>query len=169
MTSSEARDDLKAQIEAAKKKLAEKAKGAHTGIYKAVTTSCLLVEAEVNRLMTETDVNGAISYGKRKHHPSMPGSAPAVDYGIVRRSVTHTVEEVGSRIVGRVGSTLKDPPIMAYLEDGTSRMAPRPSLGPAIDNKREQIKQLLSDGAQGRDVSIGLEGSTAGVGVDASD
>jgi hypothetical protein len=48
-------------------------------------------------------------------------------------------------------------------------MRPRPWLKPAIDANRDQIKELLSDGAAGRDLSLGLEGAVAGADIDAGD
>jgi len=169
------RDDMKAQIEAMKAKFKAKAEGVHGGLYKAVAQSCLLVEAEAKREMTEAEINGSVTYyhGKHRnieHHPSVPGSAPAVDYGTLRQSITHDVDQEGAQVVGRVGSTITDPPYGAYLEYGTSKMAARPWLRPAIEKNKDKIKGLLGDAVAGRDVSVGVEGATAGLGVsDAGD
>lgn len=156
MTTEEAKADLNAQIEVARKKFAEKAKQCHTGVYKAVVSSCALVERTAKEKMRDTITNPDIAYGKRMHHPSMPGEAPAPDNGTMLKSVTHVIEEDedGSTITGYVGSTIKNPPYPAYLENGTSRMEPHPWLEPSIKENKEAIKKLLSDGAQGREVEI---------------
>jgi HK97 gp10 family phage protein len=166
------RDDMKAQIAAMKKKFAERAAGVHGGLYKAVSRACLLIEAEAKREMTEAEINGERTYYRGKHHriahnPSVPGSAPAVDLGTLRQSVTHDVTQDGSQVTGRVGSTIVNPPYGAYLEYGTSRMAARPWLGPAYQKNKDTILSLIGAAACGRDVSLGLEGPT--LGVEASD
>jgi len=160
-------DNLKAQIAAMQKKFAEKAKGVHGELYKAVTKACLIVEAEAKREMTETEIDGSKTYGKRQHHPSAEGSAPAVDRGTMRQSVTHNVEQDGARVVGRVGSTIVNPPIGAFLEYGTSKMAARPWLQPAIRKNSAKIKEMIGKAVSGRSVSYGIEGATAT--VEASD
>ena len=95
----------------------------------------------------------------------MPGSAPAVDYGMVRRSLAHDVEQDGSSVIGHVGSTITNPPIGLYLEDGTSTMAARPWLRPAFEKNKDKIMSLLGAAVEGRDISLGLEDSTLGMGV----
>jgi hypothetical protein len=61
----------------------------------------------------------------------------SIDTGTLRSSITYEVDE--DKLVGYVGSNLKDPPYGAYLEFGTSRMKPRPWLKPAKMNKVEFI------------------------------
>lgn len=163
-------DDLRAQIAAMQEKLKKQREGTHAGVYNAVTKACKLVEAEAKREMTEAEIDASKSYGKQQHHPSVPGSAPAVDFGTLRQSITHSVDQEESGAVGRVGSVITDPPYGQFLEYGTSKMASRPWLRPAIEKCKPKIKELLSEGAKGRDVSMGVEGATAGMGVsDAAD
>jgi len=171
---SDPRSDIKAQIEAMKAKLEARRTGAHSGIYNAVTKACLLVEASAKELITESPASGRVYYRGThhdiEHRASAPGEAPAVDAGMLRRSITHDISQDGAQVVGRVGSTITDPPYGSYLEYGTSKMAARPWLGPAIEKSKDRIRQLLLDGIAGRDVSVGVEGATAGMGVsDASD
>ena len=155
--------NLQAQIAAMQKKFEEKKNGVHGDLYKAVTKACLIVEAEAKREMTETEIDFSKTYGKRQHHPSVEWDAPAVDFGMLRRSVTHSVEQNGANAVGRVGSTITNPPYGAYLEYGTSKMAPRPWLKPAIAASREKIHKLLSEAVAGRKSGIGVEGAIASV------
>lgn len=90
--------------------------------------------------MTETAVDNTKRYGRKNHHPSIPGNYPAVDTGTLRRSVTtETVEENG-QVVGRVGSPLE---YGLYLETGTSKMKPRKWLEPSTDKNAENIEYYI--------------------------
>jgi len=160
-----ANTNLQEQIASMKKKFEARATGAHGDLFKAVTKACLIIEAEAKRGMTETLIDGSKSYGKHNHHPSMAGSPPAVDTGMLRKSITHDVEQDGSRVVGRVGSTIGNPPYGAYLEYGTSKMAARPWLQPALKKNSTKIEELIKGSVSGRDVSYGLEGASLGVGA----
>jgi len=112
-----------------------------TGTGQAVADICLKVQADIQLGMTNTTVDNGKSYGKRKHHPSIPGAYPAVDYGELRRSITVEVEEHKNRVDGRVGSIITNPPYPVYLEYGTSKMKPRPWLKPSVDKNEQFIKQ----------------------------
>ncbi len=96
---------------------------------KFVTMSCAEVEKTAKSLMRDTVVNPDVAYGKKKHHPSYPGEAPAPDSGDLMRSVTHDVEVNGDEVTGHIGSIAKYAP---YLEYGTSKMKPRPFLSTAL-------------------------------------
>ena len=162
MTDSNQRD-----FDAQKKRMIEdikkKAEQVHTNKEKIVIKCVLLVENTAKRLMTDTAINTAIVYwsGKNKtiaHSPSMEGSAPAVDSGALRRSVTHDITVNGTSVRGRVGSTITNPPYGAYLENGTSRMAPRPWLLPALDMNTDKIRALLYSVFSMSDTSVNIEG-----------
>lgn len=116
---------------------------------KAIGKCCALIQAEAQRSMTETKVNSDVSYGKHNHHPSLPNNPPAVDTGLLRMSITYTVEETNGKIIGKVGSTLKNPPYGAYQEYGTSRMQPRPWLKPAIEKTKDRVKEILKSAMRG--------------------
>ncbi len=80
------------------------------------------------------------SRGRKLHRASVPGRPPAVDIGLLRASITHEVTREAGEIIGRVGTHVEYAP---YLEFGTSRMAARPFLRPAlINNKAAIIKQI---------------------------
>lgn len=100
---------------------------------KFVTLSCAEIERNAKTLMRDTSVNQNVTYGKKGHHPSLPGNAPAPDTGTLLQSVTHSIDtEFNGDVTGEVGSTLKNPPYPRYLEYGTSKMKPRPWLSAAI-------------------------------------
>jgi hypothetical protein len=54
---------------------------ARDGAMEFVTQSCAKIEATAKHLMRDTETNPDVTYGKRHHHPSIPGSAPDVTYG----------------------------------------------------------------------------------------
>jgi HK97 gp10 family phage protein len=64
-----------------------------------------------------------------------------IDTGRFKGSTDHYEEEDATII----GSKLKDPPYSIYLELGTSKMAARPSLKPAILDNKAQIKQIIEE------------------------
>ena len=55
------------------------------------------------------------------------------------------VETEKETVVGIVGSTQKEPPYGAYLEFGTSTIAPRPWLRPAMTKNDEFIRKNIND------------------------
>jgi len=152
---SEQSEALKAQIDKMRKDIAQRAKDTHSSVENAISQACLMVQRSAVLNMKNTQTNPDVSYGKRGHHPSVPGDAPAPDMGTLMRSVTFNIVKDGeSKVTGYVGSVILDPPYPVYLENGTSKMLPRPWLAPAVDENRDAILKLLSDGAQGREVSV---------------
>lgn len=147
--------DLRAQIRKMQKDLQDKL----SAMDDAETKFCVTVAAEVERtaktLMRDTEIDTSKTYysgknGTIEHHPSIPGSAPAVDTGTLRMSVTHSVENEDGHAVGYVGSLLNNPPYGAYLEFGTSRMKPRPWLSTSVIKCRsfiEEAKNKILGGA----------------------
>lgn len=109
---------------------------------------CAILEKDIVESMrdTATQSTGYHTHNKKKlHYPSVPGNPPAVDGGDLKRSITFSVTEEDTRIIGRVGSTQRDPPYGFYLEFGTSRMAERPWLRPAMARNKEVIIETLRE------------------------
>ena len=136
--------DMNKQIAQLKAKFEAKSANVGKATVTAVTNSCLAVEAEAKKLMQNATVDTSITYGKRGHHPSVPGSAPASDSGDMIKSISHDVVVTNSNVVGRTGSTMKNPPYPAYLEDGATYkdghvLLPRPWMNPALNNKMDYI------------------------------
>lgn len=131
-------------------KLSKKKTQIVTETGKALAQCCATIQREAMEEMRDTNVDPSKMYGRKGHHPSLPGNPPAVDTGTLRRSITYEVDE--ENLVGRVGSTQTNPPYGAYLEFGTSRMQPRPWLKPATEKSMETIKKLL-----GKAVKVTLE------------
>ena len=121
-----------AQIKAFQQALERQAKQAEADSRKFVTLSCAEVERTAKTLMRDTLTNPEKTYGKKGHHPSYPGEAPAPDTGTLMRSVTHSVVEKNGEIVGYVGSIIQNENYPQYLEYGTSKMKPRPWLSASL-------------------------------------
>lgn len=63
------------------------------------------------------------------HVASAPGEPPSSDSGVLLNQIGHSMT-VGETVVGHVTANTK---YAGYLEKGTSLMAPRPFLKPALD------------------------------------
>jgi len=159
MTTKEAKDDLNRQIKDMQEIFKKRAQTEHGNLGIAISKSCTQIENTAKKKMTNATLNMDVVYGKKGHHPSVPGSAPAVDSGTLRRSVTHDVTSFGGQVEGHVGSTIVDPPYGSYLENGTSKMQPRPWLMPSVDENKQNIranikKAVISKNNIDNDVSV---------------
>jgi HK97 gp10 family phage protein len=122
-----------------------------TPLEKVVGQACGIIQKDIMESMRDTPTQsiGYHTYNKKiLHYPSLPNNPPAVDTGTLRRSITFDVETDESKVTGRVGSTILDPPYGAYLEFGTSRMIQRPWLRPALERNREVIKEHIREGVR---------------------
>lgn len=148
-------DDTRKQIERAREAFRARGKTVHTELERSVAKACLVVERDIKLSMrnTVTDPDKAYPRGSRVHYASAEGEPPAIDYGRLVQAVTHRVEtsEGGTRVEGFVGTNL---PYGKMLEDGTSRMAPRPWLLPALRRQRNKIRELIAAAISGRTVSV---------------
>ena len=127
--------------------LQKKQKKVVTELGKSIAKCCATIQREAMEEMRDTAIDTSRTYGKKGHHPSLPGNPPAVDTGTLRRSVTYQVDE--NNLVGYVGSNLKNPPYGAYLEFGTTKdgkqiIKPRPWLKPATEKSMEKIKEIMA-------------------------
>lgn len=118
---------------------------ARDGAMEFVTQSCAKIEATAKHLMRDTETNPDVTYGKRHHHPSIPGSAPAPDSGELMRSITHDVSSKDGNSVGHVGSIINNPPYPVYLEYGTTKMKPRPWLSASIIQCHSWMSNLFKE------------------------
>jgi len=80
---------------------------------------------------------------RRRHQASAPGETAANDTGEYRRSVGYEIQgwmrlEFGA---GRNGEA----PYSKFLEEGTSKMAPRPGLQNAFYKEQQEIVSIFSD------------------------
>lgn len=111
---------------------------AENAVEEAVARAGLRVQIEAIRLVSQAAFPPA----------SLPGEPPRVRTGQLTRGVDQETfrgrASGGVFFTARVGTNLKKG---FWLEVGTRRMAPRPWLRPALDNKRNQIvKEILKAG-----------------------
>ena len=100
--------------------------------------AALMVERDVKLSFTRKGAGRV--YGK--HTASRAGEPPAIDTGTLRASIGHEVIKASGYVDGLVGDTnnVKYAPM---LELGTSKMAPRPFLRPALKRLRNQIADMF--------------------------
>lgn len=90
-----------------------------------------LIETEAARLITEGAVSG------KGHVPSKPGQPPSADTHLLDRSIeTNLVEPLKAEVSANA-------PYAVALEFGTSKMAARPFMAPATQNKRAAAVALI--------------------------
>lgn len=142
--------ETKSQVADLIEKFKNHAATVHSSLGKSVTNACLLVEREAKKSMKETMTWTMVGYGGHRgghiHYPSIPGSPPAIDTGRLVQSITHRVENAFTP-TGYVGTKVD---YGKFLETGTSVMAPRPWLGPALEKNREKIKEMLGQSVEGK-------------------
>jgi HK97 gp10 family phage protein len=152
-------EDVRVQAAALAAAFRAKGKKVQSNVAKAITKACLIVERDAKLSMTNTiklsPMFVALHGGKANGHlPSQPGSPPAVDTGRLRASITHRIEGGGweKTTRGYVGTNVI---YGRYLEFGTSRMAARPWLIPALERHRKEIALMLKNATmnavQGKD------------------
>jgi HK97 gp10 family phage protein len=85
------------------------------------------VRAEAAHLITEGAVSG------KGHVPSLPGEPPNEDTGVLRTHI-ETTQPAPLRV-----EVSSNAPYAVALEAGTSKMAARPYMGPALRNKKKVV------------------------------
>jgi HK97 gp10 family phage protein len=81
------------------------------------------------------------SQGGEKHIPSLPGQPPNNDTGVL----ANNIEVIQVRPLKVEVSS--NAPYSAALELGTSKMAARPFMGPAVQAKKEEVIALVARAA----------------------
>ena len=129
--------------------LKEKASGLTDNLEKSIKLCGQKVRSDIQYDMAHTirDMS-KVYYSNNKtkaHHPSMPDNPPAPDTGNLRESIRYEVHKEGKEIYGVVGSTQKEPNYAVYTEYGTSKMAPRPWLRPAMRKNNDFIRKTITN------------------------
>ncbi|HMM95400.1 hypothetical protein [Phycicoccus sp.] len=98
-----------------------------------------------------TDSRGRVRpIGRRPpHRASSPGSPPAVDTGALRASYGASVSRLSPVLTELKIASGKD--YAAYLEFGTSKMAPRPHLRPLMARRIVWVRSEVAEGIEGRE------------------
>lgn len=84
------------------------------------------IEAEMKRSMQGVKSGRAYQRGGRVHISSAPGESPAVDSGTLFQSITSSSSGLRGKV--KVGAGYA-----GFLDEGTSRMEPRPFVDDAIE------------------------------------
>jgi HK97 gp10 family phage protein len=91
------------------------------------------VEAEMKVSMTQAKHGRRYRRGTRTHQASAPGEAPAVDTGFLINSIQTTIKSE-IQVETQIGAEYSE-----ALEYGTSKMAARPFVEPAIEGVIERF------------------------------
>ena len=112
-----------------------------TALKQAVLAGALMVEKSAKENIAQSEHSGRVYVNHGVvHQASAPGESPATDTGTLISSIQHWAS--GDGLTVAVGSRLN---YATYLEYGTTKMAERPFLGPALDVNREDIiKRILA-------------------------
>ena len=128
--------------------LKNKASNINDKLEKTIKLCCKKVSDDIQYGMAHTPIDMSKSYysnNKTKaHHPSLPGNPPAVDTGNLRESIRYEVHNETKEVYGIVGSTQKDEDYAIYMEYGTSKIAPRPWLKPAMEKNNDWIRSSIA-------------------------
>jgi hypothetical protein len=100
-------------------------------VAKTLLRKAVLVDASAKRLLSSHGRGRVyrLSNPKRTHQASAPGESPATDLGRLRASINYAIAVDSIGLYSWVGTNVS---YAGYLERGTSRMAPRPYLRPAL-------------------------------------
>lgn len=128
--------------------LENRASALNDNVVRSIELCCKKVSDDIKYSMDHTERNPDKTYytnNKTKaHHPSMPGNPPAVDTGNLKNTIRYDVYKNEKEVYGVVGTTQKDPDYGNYLEFGTSKMAPRPWLKPAMQKNNDFIHYSIA-------------------------
>lgn len=103
-----------------------------SAVYRALFTAGVLIETEAEISITSGSVSG------KDHVPSAPGEPPNAD----TRLLDTSIETTGNPEQMKVRVTSNAPYSLA-LEQGTSKMAARPFMGPAARKMRGPATELV--------------------------
>lgn len=99
-----------------------------------------------HRLEREREIKGNLQKGMKKAVEIVKNQAKAdvpVRTGKLQKSITGKVQSKGNNIIGRVevGEFYAH-----FIEFGTQHSSPQPFLFPAVEKKRNEIREALSHG-----------------------
>ncbi|MEI5687743.1 HK97-gp10 family putative phage morphogenesis protein [Sphingomonas kyungheensis] len=110
-------------------------------VSRALYAAGQLVEDEAKGSITRGSAGGQKG-GKHQHVPSLPGQPPNEEFGGLRGNI-ETIQEEPFKVI--VSSNAE---YSQHLEFGTSKMAARPFMGPAINQPRDEVSKLIAAGVK---------------------
>ena len=117
-------------IESLMQKLQTRRAKVKSATKRGITKACIIVESYAKENMSPES-------------PSIPGEPPAVVSGLLRASISHHVEDEEQEVAGYVGTRAVK--YARPLEFGTSRMAARPFMFPALENNRGKVVEAIKE------------------------
>lgn len=116
----------------------EKMAAVEKGVARAVAASALRIERELKTRITEPKSGRTYKRGRSgSHTASAPGEAPATDSGNLIGSIAVLTP---SDLEARIGTPVK---YALYLEDGTSKMSPRPLWAVTRDDMIDDVERIF--------------------------
>jgi len=129
-------EDFAARIAELQAKFKEKGAKCDTNVKKGLMKAALVVQAYAQEHMSPES-------------PSSPYEAPAVVTGTLKASITSRVEDGEDGPFAMVGTNVEYAGFLdgeaKGLEFGTSKMAPRPFMNPALTINHGKIVEILAD------------------------
>jgi HK97 gp10 family phage protein len=116
---------------------------------KAVVRSASVVREEAIYSIASGNKSGRtyVKYNPRRTHTaSAAGQAPATDTGVLVSSITTGLEVEKNAVIGKIIAYADDGSggnYAKHLEFGTTEMAARPFLQPALNNKAKKIVSIF--------------------------
>ena len=127
-----------------KKRMLDKyEKGALNGIRRAVALGAVNVQREAVKSIQEGGKSGVVyqKYNPRRvHQASAAGEPPASDTGLLASNISLDIDPdgLGASVDSRADYS-------SFLEFGTSKMAARPFMQPALEMNRKKIKANMAE------------------------
>lgn len=112
-------------------------------IEERVEASCKALVEEIQQSLDKPGTGRVYKTRWGEHRASAPGDTPARNTGELQRSITYEVRRDGDEVYGVIGSSVD---YAIHLEFGTSRMAARPFLRPALENNKDKILKSFVGG-----------------------
>lgn len=106
---------------------------ANQAVLRALYAAGQEIEAFAEHSITDGSVSGA------GHVPSRPGEPPNADTRLLDTSIETTIASPSPPTV----HVTSNAPYSAALEYGTSKMAERPFMRPALRKKRKRVRQIV--------------------------
>lgn len=108
---------------------------------KGIDKGLKLVKKEIDRLMRMP--KSGIKYPNLRNRSSAPGEPPARQTGRRFQPSLRTGSHIKSgRVIGTIGTRTN---LGNWLEKGNRKMLPRPVIGVALENKREEIMNVIAE------------------------
>ena len=130
--------------------LKDKSKGVVDAVEKAVNLATLMVHGDIVESIQQGSKSGVkYSVGGKSGQRSAKGEAPATDTGHLVSNIVPKISKQNNQVSGSITSRAD----YSYaLEFGTSDMAKRPFMRPALNKNKKKIRSMIA-----KAMNMGLE------------